>query len=57
VLFSIVKTGIRLDPEHAPASAFEIVYIAEKTGTPEEFTVIEKEDETIVRFPTDLLGR
>jgi len=52
--FQIVKTSIRLNVYKHPGLAFEIVYIAQKTGTPESFTVVEEEGGKIVKLPTDL---
>lgn len=54
VLFSVIKTNIRLNPARTPWFAFEIVYVARKEGTPSEYTIIEEEDGSIIRFKTSL---
>jgi SAM-dependent methyltransferase len=52
----IVKTKIRLNVYAHPGIAFEIVYVAKKTGRPEAYTVIEEEGGKIVKLPTNLFN-
>ena len=54
--FQIVKTNIRLDVSKWPGLAFEIIYVAKKTGTPESFTIIEDDKGSIIKLKTDLFG-
>ncbi len=50
----IVKTGLRFDVSRLPGLAFEIIYVAHKTGAPQPYTVIEDDSGKTVRFQTDL---
>lgn len=54
--FQLVKTNLRFDVSKHPALAFEIIYVAKKTGTPESFTVIEDEKGKIVNLETNLFS-
>jgi len=54
--FAIMKTNIRLDVSKYPGLAYEIIYVARKTGTPEPFTVIEDEKGAILNLKTDLFS-
>ena len=53
--FQLVKTGLRFNVSKWPALAFEIIYVAKKTGTPELFTVIDDDKGNTVRLQTDLV--
>lgn len=52
--FQLVKTKMRFDVSKWPGLAFEIVYVAEKKGTPEPFTIIEDAEGDIIKLTTDL---
>lgn len=54
--FQLVKTNIRLDVSKYPGFAFEIIYVAKKTGVPESFTVIEDDKGALVELNTELFG-
>ena len=54
--FQMVKTGWRFDVSRHPGIAFEIIYVAKKTGTPENFTIIEDEKGSIIKLQTDLFS-
>lgn len=54
--FVLVKANLRLDVSKYPGLAYEIIYVAKKTGTPESFTVIEDEKGTIINLKTDIFS-
>lgn len=54
--FQLVKTNLRFDVSKCPGLAFEIIYVAKKTGSPEAFTVIEDDAGKIVKFDTELFS-
>jgi SAM-dependent methyltransferase len=54
--FELVKTGWRFDASKHPGLAFEIIYVAKKSGEPENFTVIEEDNGTIVNLKTNLFS-
>lgn len=54
--FHIVTTNIRLDVSKFPGLAFEIIYVAQKTGTPQSFATIDGPDGSVIELPTDLFS-
>jgi hypothetical protein len=52
----LVKTGWRVDASRYPGMAFEIIYVARKTETPESFTVIEDDKGSLVHLKTNLFS-
>lgn len=56
VTFQIVKTRIRINVERWPGLAYEIVYVARKTGKPRGFTIIEDSQGKIINLETNLFS-
>lgn len=54
--FQIVKTNIRLDVSKHPGLAFEIIYVAKKTGEPQSFTIIEDDIGALIHLETELFS-
>lgn len=54
--FHLVKFGWKFDVEKYPALAFEIIYVAEKTGKPDPYTIIEDAHGDAIRLTTDLFS-
>lgn len=54
--FHLVKFGWKFDVEKFPGLAFEIIYVAEKTGEPDSFTIIEDANGDAIKLPTNLFG-
>lgn len=52
--FQLAKLGLRMNVEHRPGLAYEIIYVARKTGTPASYTIIEDDAGTICELPTPL---
>ena len=53
-LFQLVKTNLRFDVSKHPELAFEIIYVAKKTGELKDFTIIEDAKGAIINLKTDL---
>lgn len=56
-IFQLVKTNLRFDVLKHPELAFEIIYVAKKTGEPKNFTIIEDATGATINLKTDLFGR
>jgi len=54
--FQMVKLGFKLMVERFPGLAYEIIYVARKTGTPRGFTIIEDAKWNVIELPTDLFS-
>lgn len=54
--FHVVKTNLRFDVSKMPALAFEIIYVARKTGEPDGYTIIEDAKGDAIKLKTDLFG-
>lgn len=52
--FHLIKTNLRFNVAPWPSIAFEIIYVARKTGTPESFTIIEDDEGIVIRLKTAL---
>lgn len=51
ITFALVKTSVRFHPFNFPGLAYEICYVLEKTGAPQEYTTFENK-EGIHNVPT-----
>jgi len=54
--FHLVKVGWKFDVEKHPELAFEIIYVAEKTGKPDPYTIIEDAKGDAIKLETPLFG-
>lgn len=54
--FHLVKTKLRFNVAPWPSIAFEIIYVARKSGEPQSFTIIEDDQGALVELKTEIFN-